>query len=79
MDGAGIVSADPRTVVVNVITVLVPAFTDAGLKDAVVAVGNPLAENTTVPGNAPPTVAVPIVIICRLTRRNRLRRGGRRH
>jgi hypothetical protein len=61
LDGVGIVSAEPRTVVVNVITVLVPALTDAGLNDAVVAVGNPLAENATVPGNAPPTAAVPIV------------------
>lgn len=45
----------------TVIVVLVPAFPDAGLKDAAAPVGRPLAENVTVPGNAPPTVAVLIV------------------
>lgn len=46
---------------VIVIVVLVPALTDAGLNDIAVAVGNPLAEKVTGPGNAPPTVAVAIV------------------
>ena len=44
-----------------VIVVPRPAVTDAGLNDALAPVGNPLAVNVTVPGNAPPTVAVAIV------------------
>lgn len=55
------ICAEPRAVVVTVIVVLVPAETDAGLNDALAPVGNPLAVNVTAPGNAPPTVAVPIV------------------
>src|ERR1019366_9092712 len=57
------ICAKPRVVVVTVITVLVPALTDAGLNDAAAPVGNPLAVNVILPGNAPPTVAVAIVNI----------------
>ena len=55
------ICANPRAVVVTVIVVLVPGVTEAGLNDALAPVGNPFAENVTVPGNAPPTVAVAIV------------------
>ena len=37
------------------------AETDVGLNDALAPVGSPLAVNVTLPGNAPPTVAVAIV------------------
>jgi hypothetical protein len=61
LDGGAIISANPRAVVVTVIVVGFPAATDAGLNEALAPVGNPLAVNVTVPGNAPPTVAVAIV------------------
>ena len=61
LDGGILISANPRAVVVTVIVVELPAVTDAGLNDALAPVGNPLAVNVTVPGNAPPTVAVAIV------------------
>jgi hypothetical protein len=61
LDGGTFICANPRAVVVIVIVVLVPAVTDAGLNDALAPVGKPLAVNVTVPGNAPPTVAVAIV------------------
>ncbi len=60
-DGGILICANRRAVVVIVIVVLVPAVTDDGLNDALAPVGNPLAVNVTVPGNAPPTVAVAIV------------------
>jgi hypothetical protein len=60
-DGGVVICANPRALVVTVIVVLVPAVTDAGLNDALAPVGSPLAVNVTVPGNAPPTVAVAIV------------------
>jgi hypothetical protein len=56
-----VICASPRGVVVTVIVVLAPAVTDDGLNDALAPVGSPLAVNVTVPGNAPPTVAVAIV------------------
>ena len=61
VDGGILISANPRAVVVTVIVVELPAVTEAGLNDALAPVGNPLAVNVTVPGNAPPTVAVAIV------------------
>ena len=60
-DGGVVICANPRAVVVTVIVVGLPAATDTGLNDALAPVGNPLAVNVTVPGNAPPTVAVAIV------------------
>jgi hypothetical protein len=57
----GAIRANPRGLVVTVIVVLVPAVTDDGLNDALAPLGNPLAVNVTVPGKAPPTVAVAIV------------------
>ena len=60
LDG-GAICANPRGLVVTVIVVLVPAVTDDGLNDALAPLGNPLAVNVTVPGKAPPTVAVAIV------------------
>jgi hypothetical protein len=61
LDGGAVSCAEPRAVVVTVIVVPVPAVTDAGLNDALAPVGRPLAANVTLPGNAPPTVAVAIV------------------
>lgn len=50
-----------RAVVVTDIVVLVAALTDDGLNVALAPIGKPLAVKVTVPGNAPPTVAVAIV------------------
>ncbi len=61
VDGGTVICANPRAVVVTVIVVGLPAVTDDGLNDALAPVGNPLAVNVTVPGKAPPTVAVAIV------------------
>jgi hypothetical protein len=61
VDGGAVICANPRAVVVTVIVVGLPAVTDDGLNEALAPVGNPLAVNVTVPGNAPPTVAVAIV------------------
>ncbi len=61
LDGGILICANPREVVVTVIVVGFPAATGAGLNEALAPVGNPLAVNVTVPGNAPPTVAVAIV------------------
>lgn len=60
-NGGVLICARPRAVVVTVIVVLVPTETDDGLNDALAPLGSPLAVNVTVPGNAPPTVAVAIV------------------
>jgi hypothetical protein len=46
---------------VTVIEVLVPALTDAGVKDAVAPAGSPLAVKVIVPGKLPPMGAVAIV------------------
>ena len=59
--GGAVICASPRAVVVMVKVVLEPGVTDDGLNDALAPVGNPLAENVTELGNAPPSVAVPIV------------------
>jgi len=61
VDGRIFICANPRAVVVTVIVVGLPAVTDDGLNEALAPVGKPLAVNVTVPGNAPPTVAVAIV------------------
>lgn len=61
LDGGAVICASPRAVVVTVIVVGLPAVTDDGLNEALAPVGNPLAVKVTVPGNAPPTVAVAIV------------------
>ena len=61
VDGGILICANPRAVVVTVIVVELPAVTDNGLNEALAPVGNPLAVNVTVPGKAPPTVAVAIV------------------
>ena len=60
-DGGAMNCASPRAVVVTVIVVGLPAVTDAGLNETLAPLGNPLAVNVTVPGKAPPTVAVAIV------------------
>src|SRR5579863_2451867 len=61
--GVRMICDNPRAVVVTVNTVLAPGATDVGLNVPADPVGNPLALNVTLPANAPPTVAVPIVYV----------------